>query len=93
MAKIYNSDGTYTTGNWSMMYDQGFFVQTEEFRYYANFKYTLKTDYYDAASISGLSVSSYDKFNSICYSSMVGFFVRFDTPGTYQCFFANKDED
>lgn len=34
--------GVSYNGTWSMMYDQGFIVETPELRFIANFKYTVK---------------------------------------------------
>lgn len=32
-------------GKWSMLYDQGLIIFTEDIRLFSNFKYTLKSNY------------------------------------------------
>ena len=39
---IVTIQGISYNGTWSMMYDQGFIVEAAEFRFIANFKYTVK---------------------------------------------------
>ncbi|TNV80537.1 hypothetical protein FGO68_gene13534 [Halteria grandinella] len=63
-------------GTWTMLYDQGMIIESPELRFYANFKYTIKTDKQDEDSIKQLEESSYDAFNSICYQTMVGFVLH-----------------
>ena len=63
------------TGTWSTIYDQAFEVTlTDGTRFLANFKYSLKT-YKNStmAQFQQLKTGDYDKFNSECDKTMVGF--------------------
>jgi len=43
VATLVEEDGskTETSGTWSHIYDQGFFVNIDGYRFYANFKYEV----------------------------------------------------
>ena len=41
-------------------------------RLFTNFKYTLKPEYQDRYEIDLIEENSYDAFNSVCYSTLVG---------------------
>jgi hypothetical protein len=76
-------------GNWSMMYDQAFFMDLPESdrRFTANFRYTVKSSI-TPSSYSTLSTGDYDKFDSDCGNTMVGF-LESDS-NFYQCAFATQ---
>ena len=82
---IGNSPCQTVTGTWSMMYDQGFVVETNLFRAYANFKYSLKPEYTTPDLISKLESGSYEAFNSECDKTMIGF-VQFKNSSLISCF-------
>lgn len=73
VATLMDSSGqkTKTTGSWSLIYDQGFFVSIDGYRFYANFKYEIKPE--NEGDADFLSGSDVDKFNSICDKTMPGF--------------------
>lgn len=67
------------SGMWSPIYDQSMNVELENgLRFIINFKYTLKNQHKDPStqssdSFSELKTGDYDKFNSICNETMIGF--------------------
>lgn len=87
-------DGTLKVeGTWTMLYDQGMIIEFPgHMRFYANFKYTLKSESHSADSIKELSEASYEAFNSQCDETMVGFVMPLEAngglrnPATFGCF-------
>ena len=73
LAVITDPTGKSEKGTWTMLYDQGMIVETSLLRFYANFKYTLKSEFSSPHSLNNLEESSYDCFNSVCFQTMVGF--------------------
>ena len=73
-----------------MLYDQGIVVETSKFRFYANFKYTLKKDEIDLLGLRSLSEASYDSFNSLCFQTMPGLVQQKGRPETFKCFIGEK---
>ncbi|CDW78518.1 cathepsin c [Stylonychia lemnae] len=82
--------GKSINAHWSMLYDQGLILDSEEYRFFANYKYTIQSDVKYEFEVAGLEVSSYDSFNSQCNSTMIGLIQNKKNPGFYRCFFANK---
>ena len=67
LAELTKDGGSSTSsGKWSMLYDQGLIVDTDNTRYYTNFKYTLLSSISEPAEIKRVEVSDYEKFNSQC---------------------------
>ena len=70
-------------GTWTTMYDQAFMVELESgIRFLANFRYSVKPDISDDPISDGdqsesplfnLGTADYDKFDSVCDKTMVGF--------------------
>ena len=52
------------------MYDQGLIVEINNIRYFANFKYILKPEFYDQLTYVG--TSTYEAFNDVCSETMIG---------------------
>ena len=73
-----------------MLYDQGLVVETTKFRFYANFKYTLKKDDSDLLALRSLSEGSYDSFNSLCFQTMPGLVQNKANPETFNCLLGKK---
>ena len=48
VATITVNNGKTEKAFWSMLYDQGLIIETQDLRFYANFKYTLKPGFYEA---------------------------------------------
>ena len=45
IALVTYPDGTDSDSTWTMVYDQGFVIETPIYRFVANFKHTLKDDH------------------------------------------------
>jgi hypothetical protein len=67
-------------GTWSTIYDQAFTVELGNgIRFVANYKYSVKPEISEdptkdgAAMFSSLKTGDYNKFNSECDKTMVGF--------------------
>jgi hypothetical protein len=69
LATVVISGITYN-GTWSMMYDQGFIVETDELRFIANFKYTVKQE--ELENVARIGSATYEAFNNQCNATMVG---------------------
>ena len=68
------------TGTWSTIYDQAFKIELENgLRFLANFKYTVKPNITanpltsSFTMMADLKTGDYNKFNSECDKTMVGF--------------------
>jgi hypothetical protein len=69
-------DKGHITGTWSTIYDQSFKIELENgLRFLTNFKYTLKSyaNTTTMAQFNQLKTGDYEKFNSECDKTMVGF--------------------
>lgn len=73
-------------GVWSPIYDQSFEVELENgLRFLANFKYTIKNNISAKPSqelvqkFDGLKTGDYNKFDSHCDQTMVGFVQNIPT--------------
>lgn len=71
-----------------MVYDQGMAVETEDFRFVANFKYTVKPGSY--YFLEELGVSSYGDFDTRCDQTMVGFVQTKNETDQLACFYGEK---
>ena len=91
-ARVTGPSGDVTDGSWTMLYDQGFTIETAKHRFVANFKYELKPEYRSEKSLSDLEVYQYERFNSYCYSTMVGTVVYKDS-GEFGCFLGEKQNN
>lgn len=85
---IVSNGSTNVQGVWSIMYDQGIFVETDAFRFIVNFKYTVKPEFFD--KVDKLSTSSYEAFDSLCNETMVGFVQHKKESSTMSCFYGLK---
>lgn len=81
LCKMGNScDSKKVTGTWSPIYDQAFKIELENgMRFLANYKYTIKESISQdpllegAQGFSKVKSGDYDKFDSHCDKTMVGF--------------------
>lgn len=73
-------DPTVITGKWSTIYDQAFMVELDNgLRFIANFRYSVKpnisanpaNDLF--SKFTGLKTGDYDRFDSVCDKTMIGF--------------------
>ena len=70
-------------GTWTTIYDQAFMVELDSgIRFLANFKYSVKPDISEdpisdgdeqESPLHGLNTANYDKFDSVCDKTMIGF--------------------
>jgi hypothetical protein len=72
--------------SWSMVYNQGFFINVSGSRFVANFKHTIKDS---VTNYSQLLASDASNFDSKCNQTMVGVLQHGGTQ--YQCAFAVQD--
>jgi len=75
-----NCETKTVNGNWSPIYDQAFRVELDNgLRFLANFKYSVKPEISTdptrdgAEEFNALKTGDYNKFNSECDKTMVGF--------------------
>ena len=75
-----------------MLYDQGLIIETNDLRFYSNFKYTLKEDWATPDQLRRIEVNSYEAFDSRCGETMVGLVQLRTQPGSMKCFSGHKLE-
>ena len=98
----------HVSGNWSNIYDQSFKVELDNgLRFISNFKYSVKPQISEDPTKDGanefisLKTGDYNKFDTQCDKTMVGFVQKMasknkDAPGSYekheiQCFWGQQD--
>ena len=78
---IVTTKDTSYVAKWTMLYDQGFIIETNDLRFFSNFKYTLKEDWATPDQLRRIEVNSYDAFESRCGETMVGLVQLRNQPG------------
>jgi len=80
----YSGRQNSSTGKWTMVYDEGFDVNIDDYSFFAFSKYAPNPR---ANPFSG---KKKEKFVSMCYSTLLGWFHKGDEWG---CFFATKNNE